>query len=284
MAQTNLPSYYARGHSDYTIATHLRRKAESDAAFLLPHIKPTDHILDVGCGPGTITTSFLKYASEGTIVGIDISQDVLQMAKTLAAEANIPTQGPGSVTFEDGNVVDGLAYPDNTFDVVFASQVIGHMPAPDTPLKALTEMRRVLKPGGILATRDGMNHHFYPQSLNLDHLWGANQFRASRKGAPETDSTSAMMPNLLRKAGFDTDTGKVHVGAGASVHSEAEARKRMLWRAKGQLQKGDPFYQSWVDAGISEDEIQQTLDAVEKWAEAEDAWLVIVQSEMLAWK
>ncbi|KAL7929533.1 S-adenosyl-L-methionine-dependent methyltransferase [Trichoderma chlorosporum] len=284
MAQTNLPSYYARGHSDHTIATHLRRKAETDAAFLLPYIKTTDHILDVGCGPGTITTSLAKYASQGTTVGIDISTDVLQKAKALADEANIPTQGPGSVTFEEGNVVDGLSYPDNTFDVVFSSQVLGHMPQPDIPLRALTEMRRVLKPGGILATRDGMNHHFYPQSLELDRLWGANQLRASRKGAPEIDPTSTVMPALFRSAGFDADGGKVRVGAAANVFAEAEARKRLAWRADGQLQPGDPFYQSWIDAGISKDEIQQTLHAIRKWADTDDAWLVILQCEMLAWK
>ncbi|PTB61865.1 S-adenosyl-L-methionine-dependent methyltransferase [Trichoderma citrinoviride] len=284
MAQTNLPSYYARGHSDYTIATHLRRKAETDAAFLLPYIKLTDHILDVGCGPGTITTSLAKYAPQGTTIGVDISPDVLQKAKTLADESGVPSQGPGSVSFEEGNVVDGLPYPDNTFDVVFSSQVIGHLPPPDMPLRALAEMRRVLKPGGILATRDGMGHHFYPQSLDLDRLWGENQLRASRRGAPETDPTATMMPALLRRAGFDADGGKVRVGASASVFSEPEARQRLAWRADGQLQKGDPFYQTWVDAGISEEEIQQTLDAIRKWAETEDAWLVILQSEMLAWK
>jgi ubiquinone/menaquinone biosynthesis C-methylase UbiE len=284
MAQTNLPSYYTRGHSDYTIATHLRRSAESDAAFLLPYLKTTDHILDVGCGPGTITTSLAKYANQGTTVGIDLSTDVLQKAKTLAAESNIPTQGPGSVVFEEGNVVDGLAYPDNTFDVVFSSQVIGHMPMPDIPLRALTEMRRVLKPGGILATRDGLGHHFYPRSLDLDRLWGENQLRASRKGPPEIDPTATMMPTLLRRAGFGTDGSKILVGAGAQVHSELEARQRMAWRATGQLQQGDPFYQSWLDAGITEEEIQETLLAVRKWVETEDAWLVILQSEMLAWK
>ncbi|UKZ78139.1 hypothetical protein TrVFT333_005873 [Trichoderma virens FT-333] len=251
MAQTNLPSYYARGHSDYTIATHLRRKAETDAAFLLPHIKATDHILD---------------------------------AKALADESNVPTQGPGSVVFEEGNVVDGLPYPDNTFDVVFSSQVLGHLPQPDLPLRALAEMRRVLKPGGTLATRDGMGNHFYPQSFDLDRLWGGNQLRASRKGAPETDPTATVMPALLRSAGFDADGGKVRVGAAASVFSGPETRKRLAWRADGQLQKGDPFYQSWLDAGITEDEIQQTLHAVRMWADTEDAWLVIVQCEMLAWK
>lgn len=284
MSQHILPSYYARGHSDCTVATQQARTAESDAAFLLPHIKKTDHILDVGCGPGTITTSLARYASEGRVVGIDISLDVLQKARKLAAESNVPLPGSSSVAFQEGNVLDRLPYADNTFDVVFASQVLGHMPPPDLPVTALKEMRRVLKPGGTLATRDAAASHFFPRSSDLDRLWTANQLRASRKGAPETDTTGTMMPALLRAAGFDADGGKIRVGAGTTTFSGLETRRWLAWRTKGQLKAGDPFYQSWLDAGISEEEIRETLSAVEKWAETEDAWLASLQCEMLAWK
>ena len=284
MAQHSQPSNYTQGYSNYTVATHQLRTAESDAAFLLPHIKKIDHILDVGCGPGTITTGLAKYASEGTIVGIDISTDVLQKAKALAAEANVPTQGPGSVVFEEGNILEGLAYPDNTFDIIYCSQLFGHLPPPDLPLRALAEMRRVLKPGGILATRDGADSHFYPRCLDLDRLWGENLSRALHRGAPDPDPTGTRMPALFRSVGFDADGGKVRVGAGTRVFSGPEARKWLAWRAAGQLQEGDPFRQSWLDAGITEDEIQQTLLAVGKWAEMEDAWFVALQCEMLAWK
>ncbi|OIW33060.1 S-adenosyl-L-methionine-dependent methyltransferase [Coniochaeta ligniaria NRRL 30616] len=284
MAQSSQPNYYARGHSNYTVATQQSRTAESDAAFLLPHIKKTDHILDVGCGPGTITTTFAQHASEGRVVGIDISTDILQKAKALAAEANVPTEGPGSVTFEEDNILTGLAYPDDTFDVVFASQVLGHFPPPDLPLTALKEMRRVLKPGGVLATRDAAAGHFYPRSLDLDRLWTANQFKASRKGRPETDATGTVMPALLRGAGFDADGGKVRVGAGTKVFAGKETREWLAWRTRGQLTPGDAFYQSWIDAGIGEEEIRETVAAVEKWAKTEDAWAASLQGEMLAWK
>ena len=94
MAQHSQPSNYVQGYSERTVATHQSRTAESDAAFLLPYIKKTDHILDVGCGPGTITTGLAKYACEGGTVGVDISTDVLQKARSFAAEAKVPKPRP----------------------------------------------------------------------------------------------------------------------------------------------------------------------------------------------
>ncbi|KAI1081108.1 S-adenosyl-L-methionine-dependent methyltransferase [Whalleya microplaca] len=177
--------------------------AQNNAAFLLPHIKKTDRILDFGYGPGTITTGFAKYANEGTVVGINISSAILKKAKTVAAEFEIPTEGPGFVVFEEGNSLERLAYPDNTFNIVYCSQAFGYLPPPDLPLRALTEIRRVLKPGGILATRDAAHQHFYPRSLDLDRLWVRNLGRVVSKGTGG-DPTGTIMPALSRRAGFGT--------------------------------------------------------------------------------
>ena len=115
-------------------------------------------------------------------------------------------------------------------------------------------------------------------------MWGGNEFKASRKGNPEKDPTGTIMPSLYRRAGFDTDGGKVRVGTGSAVQSTRQARERLAWRARGQLKPGDVFYQSWLDAGITEEEIQETLAAVDKWVETEDAWFASLQCDMLAWK
>ncbi len=283
IAQRGGMGNYKPGYSDCAIATHLKRTAESEAAFLLPHIKKTDHLLDVGCGPGTITTGLAKYAKEGTVIGMDISPYVIQKARELAAEAGMPTHGPGSVVFEEGNILDRLAYPDNTFDIVYCSQVFQHLKGPDMPLRALREIRRVLKPDGILATRDTAGQRFYPRNSGLDRLWEDNMRRAADKGEPDVDPTGPRMPALLRAAGFDVDGGQVHIGAGTRVFSGSESRKWLAWRAAGQLSQGEPLRQAWIDAGISEDAIQQALCAFEKWAETQDAWVVALQCEMLAW-
>ncbi|KIW16241.1 hypothetical protein PV08_06292 [Exophiala spinifera] len=281
---TNPSSTYTQGYSSQTLATQQSRTVGSDAAFLFPHIKQTDHVLDVGCGPGTITTGFAQCANEGRIVGVDISTDVVGRARTLAEQAGIPTEGPGSVVFEEGNVLTGLAYADNTFDVVFCCQTLGYMPPPETPVKALAEMRRVLKPGGILAVRDTIEQHFYPRTADLDRLWVGNFRRAVLKDHPDADLSAPPVPALFRRAGFDVDGGKVRIGTASTTISGAETRQRLAKRAKSQLQPGDPLYQNWLDAGITEDEIQQTIRASRQWAETEDAWYVALQCETLAWK
>ncbi|OJJ70028.1 hypothetical protein ASPBRDRAFT_45387 [Aspergillus brasiliensis CBS 101740] len=290
MAPNNQAKTYTQGYSSDTVATQQTRTAESEAAFLLPHLRSTDHILDVGCGPGTITIGFTRYATEGRTVGVDISSDVLRKAKSLAAEAgcSMEREQPGSVVFEEGDILKGLPYPDETFDVVYCAQLFGYLPPPDLPLTALSEMRRVLKPGGILATRDAADQHFYPRSLNLDRLWVQNFNRAVHwsqgSWSPDADTTATIMPALFRRAGFNADAGGVRISVGTTLYSGRETREWLARRAESQLQQGDPLRQSWLRAGITEEEIEHTLLAVRKWAETEDAWYAALQCEVLGWK
>ncbi|CAK7567434.1 MAG: hypothetical protein SEPTF4163_005398 [Sporothrix epigloea] len=285
---------YTHGYSEHTISTHLRRRADADAGFLVPYIKPNDYILDVGCGPGTITTGFLKYAPEGAVVGVDLSGDVLETARKVAADSNIPLHpqdgtvgkpGDRTVTFLQADVLARLPFSDNTFDVVYCSQVLGHLPPPDLPVQALVEMRRVLKPGGILGSRDGCEQHFYPRGVALDRLWVPYQRRVLLQDAPPgSDNTGAITPALFRRAGFDADAGKVLVGAGTRVFAGSEQLSRLAWRAKGQLVPGSPFYQNWIRAGITPEQIEETLRAVDEWVGIEDAWMLAAEAETIGWK
>lgn len=280
-----MPNPYKQGYSTETLSTHVRRTATTEASFLLPYIAADARILDVGCGPGTITTSLAKHAPLGQTIGIDISSQVLAKAKTLAAESGASQTGTGSVTFELGNVLETLPFPDHSFDVVFASHVFGHFPPPDVPLRGLKEACRVLKPGGILATRDAAVQHFFPRDCGLDRLWAGNQYKVLMHGTgnpPETDLTGAQMPALMRRAGLR----KVQTGAAAMFEASREARRRLAARTTAQLAKdgGDAFRQSWLDAGVSEDEIEETIEAANKWANMVDASFVGLQLENLAWK
>jgi SAM-dependent methyltransferase len=296
---------YTQGYSASTLSSHASR--ESDAAFLLPHLKPTDRILDVGCGPGSITAGFCAHAAQRSVVGIDLSEDVLEEAQrlycqtqqlgnesggeTVAAAAvatapalpGAPPVAKGNLTFIRADLLQGLPFADAAFDVVYASQLFPHLAGAGTAAAALAEMRRVLRPGGVLATRDAMVQHFFPREMELEHLFTRNALRAL--GA--ADWPGAHMPALYRAAGFhvDDDGGqRVRVGCGTTCHADAASRRWWADGLMGRPQEGDGFRRSWEAAGVSKGEIAECVRALERWAGTEDAWYAILQCEMLAWK
>ncbi|KAK3312944.1 methyltransferase [Apodospora peruviana] len=267
---------YTQGYSKATVASHAARTVKSDAGFLLPHIKATDSVLDVGCGPGTITVGFAAHLQpDGTVIGIDISDEILHQARRQQTSNN-------NLTFLKADLLAGLPFPDNTFDVVFSSQLFPHLGTGDMRLRALTEMRRVLKPGGILGTRDAVDLRFYPTGHDLDRLWAGNMVRALWEGAEDAALPGGDMPALYRLAGFEGS--KVKVGAGTTVHAGPEARRWFADACRAKLEAGDPFRESWLRIGITDDEVEETRGALERWAVDDDAWYVALQAEVLGWK
>src|SRR5437016_1460749 len=136
---------YTYGHSAVVVGVHARRTAASEAAFFLPCLRPGMRLLDVGCGPGSITVGLARAVAPGEVVGVDLAPDVLDAARTLAAEQDL-----SALRFEAGRA-EALPFPDASFDAVFAHTLLEHVPDA-TPV--LREMRRVLRPGGLLGGRD----------------------------------------------------------------------------------------------------------------------------------
>ena len=143
--QHTSPSNYTMGYSDEFLQLLHRRNAENSAAYLLPHLKPGIRLLDLGCGPGTITVGLAAAVSPGEVHGIDMEETQIALAQS-ASQAGNHT----NATFQVGNALS-LPFEDDYFDVVHAHAVAMHIP--DTPA-LMAEAMRVLKTGGIFATRD----------------------------------------------------------------------------------------------------------------------------------
>jgi ubiquinone/menaquinone biosynthesis C-methylase UbiE len=139
------PEQYTHGHAPATVRHHARRTVEEAAAFLLPHLRPGMRLLDVGCGPGSITRGFARRLAPGEVIGLDQSLDVLSAARVDAA-----AEGLANLRYEQGNVYE-LPFENASFDVAYAHQVFQHLREPGA---ALREMLRVLRPGGLIAVRD----------------------------------------------------------------------------------------------------------------------------------
>lgn len=135
---------YSIGYGDNITRRHMKRTAETRASFFIPHLRPGMRLLDCGCGPGSITVGLARIVAPGTVVGIDIEPKQIERARGRADAGTV------SLHFQTGNIYD-LPFPDASFDAAFAHNVLEHL---SDPLKALKEMRRVLKPGGVIGVRD----------------------------------------------------------------------------------------------------------------------------------
>jgi len=133
---------YTHGHHESVLRSHAWRTAGNSAAYLLGELHPGQRLLDVGCGPGTITLDLARRVAPGQVIGIDAEPDVLRGADELRRR-----QGIDNVTFEPGDAY-GLAYDDDSFDIINLHQVLQHL---TDPVRAMIELRRVLAPGGVLA-------------------------------------------------------------------------------------------------------------------------------------
>src|ERR1700722_15674899 len=190
---------YTHGHHDSVLRSHRWRTAENSAAYLLPYLKPGLDLLDVGCGPGTITVDLAARVSPGRVIGVDREPAVVAEATGLLEEG-----ATGNVEFRTGDVYS-LGFADQSFDVVHAHQVLQHL---SDPIAALVDMRRVLRPGGILAVRDSDYGGFVwaPSDPLLDRWLELYHQVSSRNGA-EADAGRHLL-GWAQAAGLDeTQTG-----------------------------------------------------------------------------
>src|SRR6516165_1220290 len=139
------PAIYTHGHHESVLRGHQRRTAEDSAAYLLPYLTPGSSVLDIGCGPGTITADLAARVAPGSVTAVDLFDGVLNVARAEAQRRNL-----SNVSFATADV-HKLDFPDGAFDVVHAHQVLQHVA---DPVQALREMRRVCQRGGIVAARD----------------------------------------------------------------------------------------------------------------------------------
>lgn len=271
MASKTEAATYTHGHHASVLRTHGWRTAINSVGFLLPHLKPDMKILDIGCGPGTITVDLASHVPQGHITGIENVSSVLDQGRALAAERGIK-----NIDFVTGDG-NGLAYADNSFDVVFCHQVLQHVA---DPVGMLKEMKRVAKVGGIVAARESDYGVFnwYPE---LDGLreWQALYDRVARRNGGEPNA-GRMVHVWAKRAGF-VDF-KCSVSSWCFVdRGEVEAWSRN-WQERA-LQSA--FGETAIEGGLaSREDLERVSRAWKVWGDHEDAWLSIPSSEVICFK
>lgn len=259
---------YTHGHHESVLRSHQRRTAQDSAAYLLPHLTPGLSLLDVGCGPGTITADLADLVAPGSVTAIDQSADVLDAARDEARRRNL-----SNVSFATADV-ERLDMAGDTFDVVHAHQVLQHVA---DPVRALREMRRVCVPGGIVAARDADYGGFvwFPRLAALD-FWRDIYQQVARANGGEPDAGRRLLSWAL-EAGFDDVTPT------ASLWCFATDETREWWSGM------------WADrilhSGIAGDilrlglattaQLGEIAQAWREWAAAKNGWLAIPHGEII---
>ena len=136
---------YTMGFNEEVLEAHRRYTAETSARHLLPYLRPGLRILDFGCGPGIISVGLAKAVAPGELHGVDMEQSQVDLARAIAL-----SQGQSNAIFHVGDATR-LQFEDGYFNVAHCHNVLMHIP--DTRA-VLTEVKRVLKPGGIIGCRE----------------------------------------------------------------------------------------------------------------------------------
>lgn len=265
---TGTSAVYTHGHHESVLRSHSWRTAENSARYLLPHLAPGMALLDVGCGPGTITTDLAARVAPGRVVAVDNAPVILEQAARHAAEAGYADR----IEFAAADV-HALDFPDDTFDVVHAHQVLQHV---GDPVRALREMRRVCKPGGIVAARDGDYSGFfwYPETRALDE-WLELYLTVARGNGGEPNA-GRFLHAWARQAGF------ADVTAGASIWCFAEA-DRGWWSEMWARRVTESDFARCAQAAGHADaaHLARLAEGWLAWGADPDGWLAIPHGEIL---
>jgi SAM-dependent methyltransferase len=135
---------YTPGYSQEAVSFMQRRSAETHAAFVLPLLQPDFRILDVGCGPGSISIDLATRVPQGGVVAVDSEPSQVLLAKERAKERDI-----SNIRFIVGNAA-GFHCETNSFDLVFSHALFEHLSDPE---KTLQHLSGYLRPGGLIALR-----------------------------------------------------------------------------------------------------------------------------------
>ncbi|MEU3183477.1 methyltransferase domain-containing protein [Streptomyces sp. NPDC006923] len=259
---------YTHGHHESVLRSHRWRTAANSAAYLLPELRPGLEVLDVGCGPGTITADLAALVAPGTVTAVDAAESVLATARETAAAA-----GLDNVRFAVADV-HALDFPDDSFDIVHAHQVLQHV---GDPVRALSEMRRVCRPGGVVAARDADYGAFtwFPAVPGLDD-WQELYRRVARANGGEPDAGRRLL-SWARRAGF---TG---LTATATNWCFATPEERAWWSGLWADRTTASGYADQATGGghTTAGRLAEIAEAWREWGRDEDAWFMVPHGEIL---
>ncbi len=262
---------YTMGFSGPYLRAIRSSTAESNAAYLLPYLRPGQRVLDFGCGPGTISIGLAEAVAPGELHGIDMEVSQIALARSLAEESE-----HSNATFHVGDVT-ALPFADGFFDVAHCHNVLMHVPQTHA---VLSEVKRVLKPGGILACREMIceSSFTHPDFGAIRKSWELfEDLLASDDGHPQMGKE---MKGHILAAGF----AHVRLTGSLSTYSTPEETGYVVELVNGWLLSPE-IADAAIKYGASTMELCDRIRiAYEKWKSHPAAFAAIAYGEMVARK
>lgn len=267
---------YIHGHHASVLRSHSWRTVENSCPHLIPHLNDASlKILDVGCGPGTISIDLALRVPQGFILAIDPSAEVIKKAQKLAHEKGIT-----NVRFEVGSIfhwekIDGIK--EDSFDVVHAHQVLQHL---QDPLIAMKVMKKLTRIGGVVAVRDcdysAMNH--YPPHPGMDKWLGL--YREAAKSIHCDPDIGKRLHAIARQAGFL----RCDIHASVSAWTFSTPDERAWWCGLWAERSLKSDYKTLVlESNLGTE--QDLHDIAQTWKDMEleeDGWFAVINGEVIA--
>lgn len=250
--------YYQNGFEKVVSDSHSWRTVANAVPYVIPYLKKTDKLLDVGLGPGTILKDFATYVGE--VIGVEPTQELIDLA---ASQPGLPKE----VTFQLA-LAYKLPFPDDTFDVVHALQVIIHL---SDPILGLEEMRRVCKPGGYVLVKDA--------DLDLKVVYPeryAARLSNSSDSGHESSSTLRIAGRLLKEkailAGYKAEN--IQMSSLVWCISDHAARHSWASRFSARILKAD-------DYSLRKGNYDAILEAYREWLEDDSGVIFLMHGELV---
>lgn len=259
---------YTHGHHDSVLRSHRWRNVENSAAYLRPYLRPGLRLLDVGCGPATLTLDLARHIPNGTVVALDRAESVLDEARATLRDSQPAVQ----VVAGD---VYALDFEDGAFDVVHAHQVLQHL---TDPVRALREMHRVCARDGVVAVRDcdyGSVRAF-PEDPRLD-AWLRMCIDVTKSNHSFPDA-GRRLSSWVRDAGFR----EVNVTGSAWIFASPETRAYWggMWTER--VVSSSMAEQAVARGFATAEELQGMADAFRAWTAADGGWMSMTHGEVVA--
>lgn len=237
---------YTPGYFEPTLRLMLMRTAVRHAAFFTPFLRPGIRLLDCGCGPGTITLDLANLVSPGQVVGIDLEPTQLRSAQDRARQL------PVNVSFGVASIYT-FPFSDGYFDAVFAHALFEHL---REPVRALSEMKRVLRSSGLVGVRspDWAGWLVYPPNPLIEQAF--HQFKKIQIANGGNPHVGRALKGFLRESGFSN----VSLTASYEIFDEPA------------------FFVEWLASCLERmghTELRQNGQEMREWSEHPDALIAV---------